>query len=326
MQAISVPRNGGPEVLELVELACPTPGPGEILLRQRYAGINYVDVGFRLGRNAKPMPYVLGREGAGIVEAVGPGVTAFKPGDRAAYSETPWLGGYAQYNRVPETEAVPVPDDIDDATACAAMLQGMTAHYLAAMNAPYGSTSTALVHAAAGGVGLLLVQLAKARGLTVIATAGGAEKCALATAAGADHTIDYQANDFAPAVKELTHGLGCDLVFDAVGEATWERSVASVRRRGLLVLYGASSGRVPPFDSQKLATSGSLFLTRPTLTDYKRDRAEILMRARELFAAISAKKLSMRIGATFPLAQAAQAHRALEARETTGKVLLEVPQ
>lgn len=325
MQAIVVPVTGGPEVLELADVARPEPGPGEILLRQRFAGINYVDVAFRLGRNPKPLPFVLGREGSGVVEAVGAGVIDFEPGDRVAYSETPWLGGYAEYNRVPSTEAVPIPAGIDDAVACAAMLQGMTAHYLSEMSAPYGETRTVLVHAAAGGVGLVLVQLAKLRGLTVIATAGGAAKCALAKDAGADHAIDYQARDFAEAVKDYTHGLGCDIVYDAVGEATWERSMASVRRRGLLVLYGAASGRVPPFDSQKLALSGSLYLTRPTLTDYKRDRTEILGRAKELFGLIARRRLDMRIGATFPLARAADAHRALEGRETTGKVLLEIP-
>jgi NADPH2:quinone reductase len=204
------------------------------------------------------------------------------------------------------------------------MLQGLTAQYLTTSTHAVGPGDTVLIHAAAGGVGRLLVQFAKAKGATVIATAGGAEKCALATSAGADHVIDYRAGDFAPEVLQLTGGKGVNVVYDAVGADTFEGSFSVTRRRGLLVLYGASSGRIPPFDTQRLSSGGSLYMTRPTLTDHKRERHELLGRARELFEKIAAGKLDMRIGATYPLAQAAEAHRALEGRQTTGKVLLTI--
>lgn len=322
MKAIRVEQTGGPEVLQLAEIEKPSPGPGEVLLRQSLAGLNFVDISFRLGRNPKPLPFVIGREGVGIVEAVGAGVTDVKPGERVGYSETPWLGGYAEYNRVPAGETVPIPAGIDDDVACAAMLQGLTAQYLSSSTYPLAPGHVALIHAAAGGVGRLLVQLAKARGATVIATAGGPEKCALAQSAGADHVIDYRANDFAVEVKRITAGIGADVVYDAVGADTFEASFASTRRRGTLVVYGASSGRIAPFETQRLSSGGSLFLTRPTLTDHKRERAELLGRAKELFSAIAAGKLDLRIGGVYPLAEAAEAQRALEGRETTGKVLL----
>jgi NADPH2:quinone reductase len=324
MKAMLITETGGPEVLKLTDVEVPKPGAGEILLRQTVAGLNFVDVSFRAGRNAKQLPFVLGREGVGIVEAVGDGVTEFKAGERAGYSETPWLGGYAEYNRVPAAEAVPIPAGVDDKIACAAMLQGMTAQYLTSSTYPVGPNDTVLVHAAAGGVGRLLVQFAKSKGATVIATAGGPEKCALAKSAGADYAIDYRAGDFAPEVLQLTGGKGVNVCYDAVGADTFEGSFSVMRRRGVLVLYGASSGRIPAFDTQRLGSGGSLFMTRPTLTDYKRERPEILGRARELFELIAAGKLDMRIGATYPLAQAAEAHRALEGRQTTGKVLLTI--
>jgi NADPH2:quinone reductase len=324
MKAIRVSQTGGPEVMELADVDRPVPGPGQILLKQTFAGINYADVGMRMGRNPRPLPFIIGREGAGTVEAVGPGVIEFKAGDRAAYSETPHLGGYAEYNVVPVAEAVPVPPEIEDRTAAATMLQGLTAHYLTNSTHEVGPRETILVHAAAGGVGLLLVQLAKARGATVIGTAGGPEKCALAKEEGADHVIDYVATDFAPEVRRLTNDRGVDVVYDAIGAATYERSMSVVRRRGLLVLYGAASGPVPPFDTGALTRAGSLFLTRPTLTDYKRERTELLDRSKDLFNWIAAGKLKIRIGASFPLAQAAEAHWALEGRQTTGKVLLAI--
>jgi len=324
MKAILVSETGGPEVLKLADVEKPVAGAGEVLVKQTVAGLNFVDVSFRLGRNPKALPFVIGREGVGTVEAIGPGVTEIAAGQRVGYSETPWLGGYAEYNRVPVGETVPIPDGIDDQVACAAMLQGLTAQYLSSSTHAVGPADAILVHAAAGGVGRLLVQLAKARGATVIATAGGPAKCALAASAGADHVIDYRATDFAAEVKRITDGKGVTVVYDAVGADTFEGSFASTRRRGLLVLYGAASGRIPPFDTQRLSSGGSLFMTRPTLTDHKRERTELLGRARELFEAIAAKKLEMRIGAVYPLAQAAEAQRALEGRETTGKVLLTI--
>jgi NADPH:quinone reductase len=324
MKAILVSETGGPEVLKLADVEKPTAGAGEVLVKQSVAGLNFVDVSFRLGRNPKPLPFVIGREGVGIVEAVGAGVTDITVGQRVGYSETPWLGGYAEYNRVPVGETVPIPDGIDDKVACAAMLQGLTAQYLCSSTHDVGPNDVLLVHAAAGGVGRLLVQLAKARGATVIATAGGPEKCALAKSAGADHVIDYRATDFAAEVKRITDGAGATVVYDAVGADTFEGSFASTRRRGLLVLYGASSGRIPPFDTQRLSSGGSLYMTRPTLTDHKRVRTELLGRAKALFDAISAGKLDMRIGGTYPLARASEAQRALEGRATTGKVLLTI--
>jgi len=227
-------------------------------------------------------------------------------------------------NNVPVGEAVPIPGDIDDATACALMLQGITAQYLCASTYPVAPGDTILVHAAAGGVGALLVQLAKARGARVIGTAGGAEKVALALAAGADEVIDYTAADFAPEVMRITGGAGVAVVYDGVGADTWERSMAVLRRRGYLVMYGASSGRIPPLDIQRLGSGGSLYVTRPTATDYKRERSELLGRAGALFDAVRGGQLAVRIGARYPLADAAEAHRALEARETTGKLLLEI--
>ncbi len=324
MLAIRIEQTGGPDVLRAADLEEPVAGPGEVLVRQTVAGVNYIDTSFRRGAIPRELPFVPGREGAGTVVALGAGVEGVAIGDRVAYSETPWLGGYAALNRVPFGELVPVPDDIDDDTACALMLQGITAQYLCSSTYAVQPGDAVLVHAAAGGVGALLVQLAKRRGARVIATAGGAEKVALARAAGADEAIDYRITDFAPEVMRLTGGAGVAVAYDAVGLETWERSMSVLRRRGMLVLYGASSGRIPPLDIQRLGTGGSLFVTRPTITDYKRERAELLGRARELFDAVRAGTLQVRIGARYPLTGAAEAHRALEARETTGKVLLNI--
>lgn len=324
MLAIRVDRAGGPEVLRPAEVDQPVPQPGEVLVRQTVAGVNYIDTSIRRGRIPRDLPFVLGREGVGTVLATGAGVRAFRPGDRVGYAETPHLGGYAEANVVPESELVTIPDDIDDSTACALMLQGITAHYLCTSTYPVAPGDTILVHAAAGGVGLLLVQLAKARGARVIATAGGPEKVALALAAGADHVVDYRAADFAPEVMRVTGDVGVAAVYDSVGLDTWERSMAVLRRRGVLVLYGASSGRVPPLDLQRLGSGGSLYVTRPTATDYKRERSELDARANDLFDALRAKRLTVRIGARYPLERADEAHRALEARETIGKILLDV--
>ena len=324
MKAIRIERHGGHEALQLVDVPIPEPGPGEIRIKQTVAGVNYIDVYVRTGVYKRELPFILGREGAGTVDAVGPNVTEFAPGDRIAYMETPHLGGYAEYAIVPIAEAVPVPDGVDDTTACAAMLQGVTAQYLVRSTYPVAAGETVLVHAAAGGVGLLLTQLAKIAGATVIATAGGAEKVALARAAGADHVIDYAAADFVPEVRRLTENRGVAAVYDSVGRDTWERSLSVLVKRGYLVLFGASSGPIPPIDPLRLAAAGSIFMTRPTLGDYKRTRAELLGRTGELFALIAAARLNVRIGATYPLADAEHAHRDLEARKTTGKIVLTI--
>jgi NADPH2:quinone reductase len=322
MKAIRVGRTGGPEVLEFVDVPDPVPGPGEALVRQTAIGINYIDVYVRTGLYKRPLPFIDGREGAGVVEAVGEGVTDVKPGDRVAYAATPNLGGYAEKNAVPARELVLVPDGVDDRVACALMLQGMTAHYLAYDTFPLHAGHVALVHAAAGGVGSLLVQLAKARGATVVATVGTEDKAARARGYGADHVIVYAEQDFAEATRALLGDHAVDVAYDSVGKDTWERSLSLLRSRGMLVVYGNASGPVPPVEPQKLAAGGSLFFTRPTIVDYIKTREDLLRRASDLFAAVREGKLHARIGATYPLADAAQAHRDLEARKTTGKLLL----
>ena len=309
MRASVVDAPGGPEVLHLASVAEPKPGPGQVLVRQTVAGINYIDTSVRRGRIPHELPFVPGREGVGAIEAVGGDIDGWRVGERVGYSETPHLGGYAELNVVPVNELVRIPGDIDDATACALMLQGITAQYLCADAYRVKPGDAVLVHAAAGGVGALLVQLAKARGATVIATAGGPEKVALAREAGADHAIDYRAADFAPVVREITGGAGVAAVYDSVGADTWERSLASLRRRGTLVLYGASSGRVPPLDIQRLGSGGSLYVTRPTATDFKREPVEFAARTGELFRRVRDGSLRARIGARYPLAEAASAHR-----------------
>jgi NADPH2:quinone reductase len=320
VKAIRIDRTGGPEVLTLVDVPRPEPRPGTVLVRQSVAGINFIDCYIRSGLYQRELPLILGFEGAGVVEAVGADVTALAAGDRIGYAQAG--ATYAEYAVVPESEAVPIPAGVTDDVACALMLQGMTAHYLAHSTYPIAAGDTVVVHAAAGGVGLLLVQIAKLQGATVIATAGGAEKVELARGAGADHVIDYRDVDFAPEVMRLTNGAGVAAVYDSVGRDTFDRSLSVLAKRGYLVLYGASSGPVPPFDAQRLSAGGSLFLTRPTLGDYKRTRAETLARADDLFALVAAHKLDVRIGHEYPLADTAAAHRDLEARKTTGKILL----
>jgi NADPH2:quinone reductase len=322
VKAIRIERQGAPEVMQLADVPVPAPGPGEIRIKQTVAGVNYIDVYLRSGTYKRETPFTLGREGAGSVDALGTGVTEFEVGDRVAYMDTPHLGGYAEYVVVPVQEAVPLPAGVDDRTACAVMLQGVTAQYLCRSTFPVTPGDSVLVHAAAGGVGLLLTQLAHRAGAMVIATAGGPQKVGLAQAAGADHVIDYATTDFAPEVKRLTAGRGVAVVYDSVGADTWERSMGVLAKRGFLVLYGASSGPVPPIDPLRLSAAGSIFLTRPTLGDFKRTREELLERTNELFAAIRTGELNVRIGATYPLADAQRAHRDLEARKTTGKVLL----
>lgn len=321
MKAIRVERTGGPEVLQLEDVAVPQPGENEVLVRQTAAGVNFIDVYVRTGLYKAQLPLTLGREGAGVVEAIGRGVSDFAPGQRVAYAQSP-PGGYAELHVVPARELVPIPDGVDDRTACALMLQGMTAHYLATDTFPLQSDDIALVHAAAGGVGGLLVQLAKIRGATVIATVGTEEKAQLAREAGADQVVIYTQRDFADAAREIVGDKKVDVAYDSVGKDTWERSLSLLRPRGMLVVYGNSSGPVPPVEPQRLSAAGSVFFTRPTLVDYIRERRELLKRARELFALTREGRLKVRIGATYALADAAQAHRDLESRKTTGKLLL----
>jgi len=319
-RAIWIEEVGGAEVMRLREVEVPSPGPGELRVDVRAAGVNFIDVYFRTGLYERPLPFGPGLEGAGVVEAVGPGVAGFLPGDRVAWASAP--GSYAQVINVPASAVVAVPDAVGDETAAAVMLQGMTAHYLT-----YGVRETrpgdrVLVHAAAGGTGLLLVQWLKAAGAYVIGTCSSSEKEALALRAGADRVVRYDAVSFPDEVLHITAGRGVDVVYDSVGQATFEGSLASLRNRGLLCSFGQSSGPVPPFDIGRLNQAGSLFITRPSLFHYVADRDELERRASAVLDAVAANRLAVRIGARFALAEAPDAHRALEGRETTGKLLL----
>ena len=321
MLAIQATRAGGPEVLEAVDLPIPTPGPGEILIRQEAIGLNFIDTYQRTGLYPVKFPAVLGLEGAGIVETVGEGVTRFVPGDRAAYGNGP-LGGYAEYQVVPAGRAVKVPSSIDSRTAAAAMLKGMTAEFLLRRCYTVKKGEAVLIHAAAGGVGTILTQWAKALGATVIGTAGSAEKAALARDHGADETILYREEDVAARVRAITGGAGVRVVYDGVGAATFEGSLASLGRRGMLVSYGNASGPAPAVEPLRLSRGGSLFLTRPTLFDYVVTTEELDESAGALFEVINSGAVKIDVGQTFPLSQARQAHEALEGRETTGSTLL----
>lgn len=325
MRAIRIDSIGGPEVLRSVETEIPAPGPGELLLRQTAVGLNFIDVYYRTGVYKRDLPFIPGREGTGVVEAVGADVTAFAPGMRVGYADAPRLGAYAEHNAVPARFCVQLPDELGDDVACAAMLQGMTAQYLVTDSFAVGPGDRVLIHAAAGGVGRLLVQMAKARGATVFATAGGPAKCALATSAGADCAIDYRAVDFAPEVKRLTGGAGVDCVYDSVGRDTWERSLSVLRIRGSLVLFGAASGPVPPIDPMRLSAAGSIFFSRPTAGHFMRTHGELSERMTDVFDAIREGRLDVQIGKVYPLADAALAHRELEGRVTTGKSILRPP-
>ncbi|MEW5717075.1 MAG: quinone oxidoreductase [Chloroflexota bacterium] len=320
MKAIRVHTIGGPEVLQYEDIALPEPNPGEARVKLEASGVNYIDTYQRSGMYKVPLPFVLGQEAAGVVDAVGADVTEVKPGDRVAYASA--LGAYAEYAIVPAWRLVPVPEGVNAQQAAAVMLQGMTAHYLACDTFPLKPGDTALVHAAAGGVGLLLVQIAKARGARVIGTVSTEDKAMLAKRVGADDVILYTETDFEVVVKQLTDGKGVDVVYDSVGKTTFDKSLNCLRPRGLMVLFGASSGPVPPLDPQVLNAKGSLFLTRPMLAHYTANRAELLQRANDLFEWMRAGKLHIRIDRTFPLAQAADAHRALHSRATKGKILL----
>jgi NADPH2:quinone reductase len=325
VRAIRATAAGGPDVLELSDLPDPEPAPDEVLVRVAAAGVNFIDTYRRAGAYPMPFPHVVGSEGAGRVVAVGADVTEIAVGDRVAWSAAP--GSYAELVTVRESRTLLVPDDVSDQVAAALPLQGMTAHFLSTSTFPVQAGHDVLLHAAAGGVGLLLTQLVTQRGGRVIATVGSAEKERLAREAGAAEVIRYRelddlTRDLPAEVRALTGGQGVHVVYDSVGKDTFDASLASLRRRGTLVLFGASSGAVPPFDPQRLNAAGSAFLTRPKLDDHTATRDELTWRARELFDAVRAGELDVRIGATFPLADAADAHRALESRSTTGKVLL----
>ncbi|WP_210507940.1 quinone oxidoreductase [Naasia sp. SYSU D00057] len=316
-QAIEFERTGGPEVLELREVERPAPGPGEVLIKVAATGVNFIETYQRSGIYPVRFPFRLGAEAAGTVVEAGEG-TGFAEGDRVATAEA--RGTYAEFAIVPAEKAVRVPDAVDDRTAAALLLQGYTAHFLSASTFPVGPEHTVLLHAGAGGVGLLLTQLLKARGARVITTVSNDEKAELSRGAGADEVLRY--DGFRERVRELTDGRGADVVYDGVGRDTFDESLASVAVRGYLVLFGAASGPVPPVDPQRLAAAGSVYLTRPTMSFYLRDAEERQWRAGELFDAVQSGRLSVRIGATYPLAEAARAHEDLQARRTTGKVLL----
>lgn len=319
-QAIFVRETGGPEVLRLEPHEPGEPGPGQVRVRIAAVGLNFIDIYFRAGLYPRPLPFVVGLEGAGVVEALGPEVQTLAVGDRVTWASVP--GSYAEHVVAPENQLLRVPDTVSDELAAASMLQGMTAQYLVHGTRETRSGDIALVHAAAGGVGLLLIQVLKAAGARVLGTCSNEEKAKLAREAGADQVILYSECDFSEEVRRLTDGLGVDVVYDSVGRVTFEGSLRSLRPRGLLVLFGQSSGVVPPFELNRLNSLGSLFITRPSLAHYTRERAELEERAGAVLGAVGDGSLKVRIGARFPLARAADAQRALEGRATTGKVLL----
>jgi NADPH2:quinone reductase len=312
MRAVRAERAGGPDVLQLVEIEIPAPGPGRVLVRHAACGLNFIDVYQRTGLYPLTWPTGLGQEAAGTVEAIGDDVTRFRPGDRIAYANGP-PGAYAELHVVAEDRAVQVPDDIPLETAAAVMLKGMTAEYLVRRTFHVKHGDTILVHAAAGGVGLILCQWARAVGATVIGTVGSEAKAELARAHGCDHVVFYDREDVAERVRSITGGRGVPVAYDSVGAATFESSLASLARRGTLVLFGNASGPVPPFDPLRLSRGGSLYVTRPTLFDYV---------AAALFAVIRSGRVRVEIGQTWPLDQVRAAHEALEARRTVGSTLL----
>jgi NADPH:quinone reductase len=320
MKSIRIHETGGPDVLRLEDIPAPTPGAGELLIDVEAIGVNFIEIYQREGLYQVPRPCTPGGEAAGIVRAVGAGVTEFKVGEPVVSQSV--KGSYAAQATVPADRAVLVPDGVSTKQAAAVFLQGLTAHYLATSTFPLGREHRALVHAAAGGVGLLLCQIAKRRGALVIGTASTPEKRELARNAGADEVIDYTTHDFAAETKRITSGKGVHVVYDSVGRTTFDKSLDCLIPRGLMALFGQSSGPVPPFDPQILNRKGSLFLTRPTLNNYIATRAELLERANELLAWVGNHTLSVRIGAEYPLEKAGEAHRALASRETTGKVIL----
>ena len=320
MRVIRIDGFGGPEVLRLAEVPDPSPGPGQVVVRVEAAGVNFIDVYHRTGLYPNPLPLVPGMEGAGVVTQRGSGVATLREGDRVAWTGV--LGSYAERLLLAADRAVVVPSGIGNDTAAAVMLQGLTAHYLCTSTFPLEKGHVCLVHAAAGGVGLLLVQMAKRRGARVIGTVGTEAKAALARAAGADEAILYTREDFLEAVKRLTDGRGVDVVYDSVGRTTAEKSLDCLVPRGMMVFFGNASGPVPPIDPLVLSRKGSLFLTRPTLVHYIADRASLEARASDVLGDVAAGRLAVRVDRTLPLGDAAEAHRALEGRLTAGKVLL----
>jgi NADPH:quinone reductase len=322
MKAIRVVKPGGREALRYMDVPDPRPERGQVLVALEFAGVNFFDVYQRAGTYPIPVPFTLGTEAAGIVVAVGSDVSDFKSGDRVAYQGV--QGAYAERTVAPADRLVRLPDSVSTRTAAALMLQGLTAHYLSTSTYSLKAGDTALVHAAAGGVGLLLCQIAKLRGAKVIGTVSTEDKAALARGAGADHVILYTQQDFVAQTKRFTDNRGVEVVYDSVGRTTFEQSLNCLAPRGLLVLFGQSSGEVPPFNPQVLNQKGSLYLTRPTLAHYVATRAELLRRAAELFNWLRGDKLSVRVDREVPLKDVAEAHRALESRETTGKVILKI--
>lgn len=320
MKAIRIQKVGGPEAMRLEDVAVPEPGPGEARIRMEAIGVNFIDVYHRTGLYPAPIPFTPGMEGAGVIDAVGGNLEDVRVGDRVAYAMS--LGSYSEQSIVEAWKLVPVPEVIDFRQAAAVMLQGMTAHYLVHSTFPIQPGHTALIHAAAGGVGLLLVQIAKRAGAKVFGTVSTEAKAKAAKAAGADEIILYTQSDFEAEVGKITDGRGVNVVYDSVGQATYEKSLKCLMPRGMLVLYGNASGPVPPIDPLLLSSQGSLFLTRPRLNDYCQDRKEVTERSNELLSWIASGDLNLTIERELPLKEAAEAHRLLEGRQTSGKLLL----
>jgi NADPH2:quinone reductase len=320
MQAIQILTTGSADVLTLREIPTPMPGPGEALIRIKASGVNFIDTYFREGRYPAHLPYTLGQEASGIVESIGPNVTEVSPGDRVAWAGVP--GTYSQFAVAPANRLIKIPDHVSFNDAAAALIQGITAHYLTHSTYAIQRGDEILIHAGAGGTGLLFIQMAKSLGARVITTVSTEEKAALARNAGADEIILYTQEDFAARVKETTNGRLLPVVYDSVGKSTFEQSLQCLRPRGLMVLFGGSSGAVPPFDLIRLSTMGSLYVTRPTMKDYVATTAELQARAKYVFDGIANGTLRLRAEHIYPLTEAAQAHRDLESRKTTGKLLL----
>jgi NADPH2:quinone reductase len=320
MKLIQIAETGGPDVMKLVDAPIPTPGAGQALIRVAASGVNFIDVYFRIGLYKADLPFTPGNEASGTVEAVGEGVTLVKPGDRVAYAMH--RGSYAEYTVVPAAQLVTLPGRVDFNTAAAAMLQGMTAHYLTHSSWPLKKGDTCLIHAAAGGAGRLVVQMAKMLGATVYGTAGTDEKAEIARSAGADEVIVYTRQDFVAEVKKVTGGKGVDVVYDSVGVSTFLKGLDLLRPRGMMVLFGQSSGAVPPFDPALLNQKGSLFLQRPSLAHHCLTREELLWRSGDVLGWIDSGRLELRIEKVYGLGEAPQAHRDLESRKTAGKLLL----
>src|SRR5579863_6393790 len=321
MKAIQIQSTGGPQALRLIDLPIPQPGPGQVLIRIEATGVNFIEIYFRKGVYKASFPLIPGSEASGTVEECGPGVNGFRPGDLVA--STGVLGSYAEYALVPAAQLVKVPGKLTPEQAAAAMLQGMTAHYLAYSTHPLKAGETCLIHAGAGGVGLLLTQMATRLGARVITTVSSEAKAELSREAGASDVIIYTEQDFEAEVKRITHGKGVDVVYDSVGKTTFEKSLNCLRPRGLLALFGGSSGPVPPFDLIQLSSKGSLYVTRPTLWHYVATRSELELRAGDVLGWAASGQLKLRTEHIFPLAEAAQAQNELESRNTTGKILLE---